>query len=553
MVLSKVVAQTPALSWKSVVQITLVIILYLAMAKVGSFASIVDGNVSSIWPASGLMVALVLIYGYRFSISAFIGTFIFVLSNGAPLIATVGVSLGNAIEPLLAAWLVNKFIGANNVLSTWKNTTTFFVLAGVVATSVCALIGVLSILSTSELPNSLFSSLYFNWWMGDVLGVFVLSPCLLVLLNKTKDSDGSLSSVASISIPVLTAALIIFFDVFELKEWRFEHLIFALVVWVTLQKDYIGAVYSVFPVSFIVILSAILGYGPFEILNSPNNLPPLQFYLIAISFTCFVIASTEYRRKVVLQESHQLNEELEDKVNEKTLKLNELVKELTTNKQNLELTNQELVTALKTKEILLKEVHHRVKNNLQFVSSLLQIQGSDINDIKAAKAIDNSKQQIHFIALVHQTLYSNDNPAESTPKGLKVAQLLSLINNMYLLNNNIKLITDIDDFELDFSQSITVGQIINELVQNTVKHAFEKSDKDCSVKVVLKNHSDQISLSIEDNGKGFSDDFTLNDLQTVGLKLVVMLAEQLDAKIQFSPNQPTGFQFKIPMNGSFDE
>ena len=553
MVLSKVVAQTPVLSGKSFVQIAMVAVFYLVFAKLGSFASIVDGNISSIWPASGLMVALVILYGYRFSISAFIGTFIFVLSNDAPLVATVGVSLGNAIEPLLAAFLINRFIGAEKILSTWKNTTSFFVLAGVVATSVCAVIGVASILATSDLSSSLFPSLFFNWWMGDVLGVFVITPCLIVLINKIESSDVFFAEVISVFLPILIVSLVVFFDVLGLNDWRFEHLVFALVVWVTLQKDYLGAVYSVIPVAFIAILSAIMGFGPFEVLNSPNNLPPLQFYLIAISFTCFVIASTESRRKAVLQESHQLNLVLEEKVNEKTLKLNDLVNKLTVNKQNLEETNQELIAALQAKEVLLKEVHHRVKNNLQFISSLLHIQGGEIQDVKAVKAIDNSKQHIQFIALVHQTLYSKDDLTESGQKGLKVEQLLSLINNMYLLNNNIKLISDIDDIELDLSQSISIGQIINELVQNAVKHAFDKEAKESCIKVTLKEYCDYIYLSIEDNGKGFEQGFIIDEVKSVGLKLVTMLAEQLDAKIQFSPSQPTSFQFNIPTTGNFDE
>ncbi len=205
---------------------------------------------------------------------------------------------------------------------------------------------------------------------------------------------------------------------------------------------------------------------------------------------------------------------------------------------------KQLKDALKEKEILLKEVHHRVKNNLQVISSILNIQSSYVNDENTLNILRESQNRIKSMAFIHESLYQNKDFAQ-----IKFSEyVVNLANNLlqsYGLNNKlIELKLEIDEIFLNLDDSIPCGLIINELVSNALKYAFNSTEKG-KIEIKVKNKGNSLYLSVADNGKGLPKNLSIENTQTLGLQLVSSLCEQLDAKLKLNSEQGKGTCFEI--------
>lgn len=195
-------------------------------------------------------------------------------------------------------------------------------------------------------------------------------------------------------------------------------------------------------------------------------------------------------------------------------------------------------SALKEKEFLIKEIHHRVKNNLQIISSMLNLQAETIDDAAAKEVLQESRLRINSMALIHQLLYSKNNMLNVSISDY-LNTLLSQIEKSY---NNVSgnIVTDLkcDAVNIDLDTAIPLGLIVNELVTNSYKHAFKQSESGMINVVFRKNEADNTySLSVRDNGKGF--DATKLKNNSLGMELIQMLAEQLNSKMVFKNENGT--------------
>ncbi|MBI2257938.1 MAG: PAS domain S-box protein [Flavobacteriia bacterium] len=202
-----------------------------------------------------------------------------------------------------------------------------------------------------------------------------------------------------------------------------------------------------------------------------------------------------------------------------------------TEKKNNE---REVLQSLKEKEVLLKEVHHRVKNNLQIISSILNLQSTYVTDEKTLEIIEESRHRIRTMAIIHENLYQNTNFSSINFKNYSRELLRNLIST-YHFNQKIpvKVVEEVDLVELSLDQAIPCGLIINELITNSLKYAFkENKGEGGEIYLELKEIEGQIQLNIGDNGIGLPKSFTIENAETLGLQLVITLVEQLDGNIR---------------------
>ncbi len=204
-------------------------------------------------------------------------------------------------------------------------------------------------------------------------------------------------------------------------------------------------------------------------------------------------------------------------------------------KQKIAEQNTLISTSLEEKEMLLKEIHHRVKNNLQIVSSLLSIQSRTIKDEKAKEAIKESRSRVRSMSLLHQDLYQKDNLA-----GVLVADYLpklckSLLSAYDVSGEHIQLTTDIEPINLDIETVIPLGLIVNELITNVLKYAFPDG-KEGTVLVQLKETAEGLLLSVQDDGIGFPKERAKNTQGGFGHKLISTFKNKLQADIRFINN-----------------
>ncbi|MBI4014757.1 MAG: PAS domain S-box protein [Candidatus Aenigmarchaeota archaeon] len=197
--------------------------------------------------------------------------------------------------------------------------------------------------------------------------------------------------------------------------------------------------------------------------------------------------------------------------------------------------------ALKEKEILLQEVHHRVKNNLQIISSMLNLQSMSANG-KSAKVLEESKNRIRSIALVHEILYQTKDFEKISSKEY-LEKLITELKSSYGISDKITTDTDIQDTRYKISTAIPCGLIVNELFSNSIKHAFPGGKG--KITLTLHSNGKETEMLFTDNGKGMSG-ITLKKPKTLGLKLIEALTNQLDGKVELVKSKGTTFRITFP-------
>ena len=202
---------------------------------------------------------------------------------------------------------------------------------------------------------------------------------------------------------------------------------------------------------------------------------------------------------------------------------------------------EQIKASLQEKEVLLKEIHHRVKNNLQVISSLLYLQSKNIQDRKTLGMFQDSQYRVRSMALVHERLYQSQDLAR-VDFAEYVRSLAKYLFRSYGVNTNIiRLKINSDDVSLGVDTAIPCGLIINELVSNSLKHAFPEG-RTGEIHIELRDGEGQFRLVASDDGVGFPKDLDFRNTKTLGLQLVNTLVEQLKGTIELDRSGGTAFK-----------
>lgn len=206
---------------------------------------------------------------------------------------------------------------------------------------------------------------------------------------------------------------------------------------------------------------------------------------------------------------------------------------------------EKLAESLQQKELLLKEIHHRVKNNLQIISSLLNLQLHTITDPVIHSKFSESITRIKSMGILHDLLYRSKN-FSSIPVSKFFPALIESIKDSYLVKNDIKILLDIhiSKDNLNIDKAIPCGLILNEIISNALKYAFKNRKKGnitISFTDLNKDKKYKFLLSVTDNGNGFTLPNNLKDANTLGLQLIHSLVEQLDGNIEIDSKKGTKY------------
>jgi two-component sensor histidine kinase len=209
---------------------------------------------------------------------------------------------------------------------------------------------------------------------------------------------------------------------------------------------------------------------------------------------------------------------------------------------------EQIRASLAEKEVLLKEVHHRVKNNLQVVSSLLSLQSDHVQDLQALESFRDSQNRIRSMALIHEKLYQSPDLAR-IDFAEYVRNLATFLFHAYGADSQVtRLKIQTDDVYLGVDDAVPCGLILNELVSNALKHAFP-GGRSGEISIGLgESDSGRMILEVSDDGVGFPPDQDPHSSESLGLQLVTTLVSQLDGTFEF--DRRTGTKYRIALNGS---
>jgi two-component sensor histidine kinase len=211
---------------------------------------------------------------------------------------------------------------------------------------------------------------------------------------------------------------------------------------------------------------------------------------------------------------------------------------------------ERIQAALEEKDLLLHEIHHRVKNNLHVVHNLLDLQAMRIKDAEVQEMLMDCQNRIRSMALIHQTLYESKNFARVDFGCFLGALVPTLISSYGLGSDNVHLNIEVSKVSLPINSAVPCGLLVNELVTNALKHGFpDGRGGEISVKLARLD-DERMRLVVSDDGVGIPENLDIEQTGTLGLSLVTLLSQQLGGKLTIQRNQPTRFALDFPLPDS---
>ena len=295
-------------------------------------------------------------------------------------------------------------------------------------------------------------------------------------------------------------------------------------------------------VSFLSPLSGIKGYLGFVSRVSPfRNIFKERLLRVLIGITCLVLLATSFIYLLMRKLGAQMLR-LEAEVQKS---LDVVADELALRKN----AQEEIEKSLAEKDVLLKEIHHRVKNNLQIITSILNLQLRRSDRPEVSAALRESADRIQSIALLHETLYRSAN-FSSINLDNYFTELVRYLVQSYNMEENLRMEVEMCNLSLELDKAIPLGLILTELVTNSLKYAFKGEDSKqpnpkIEINCKLENDFDFV-LEYSDNGRGLPQGFSLESLPSLGCRLILTLVKQLNGTITFSSGA-NGTKFKIDL------
>ena len=256
--------------------------------------------------------------------------------------------------------------------------------------------------------------------------------------------------------------------------------------------------------------------GPILLLGL-TGLFTLVYDLVAALAEQLRLQMALFERKRAQERLKATNEELERRVAERTAELTE--------------ANSELTAHVHEKDVLLKEIHHRVKNNLQVISSLLNLQSGSIADPAMRELFKESRNRVRSMALIHEKLYQSHDLARIDFQDYLKSLTSSLASSFGGRSGTTRIRLDVESIALGVDAAVPCGLIVNELVTNCYKHAFQGRERG-EITVALKRVSgEQYQLSVSDDGVGLPHDLDFQNTESLGMQIVTTLSEQLNGTV----------------------
>jgi PAS domain S-box-containing protein len=319
-------------------EVTGLVTIYIAVAGLGLIFS--DAHISPVWSPTGVALAAVLLLGYRvwpgIWLGAFLANVIVLAANDGPIsttILTAGIiSVGNTLEAVAGAFLIRRFVGERHPFDQVNDTFKFIVLGVLLAPILSASLGVVSLIVAGIAPVTMAGYLWWMWWLGDAIGILLVTPVLLVVAEKRWPRWSKRRWAEALFSFGLLAVItcLVFGKRGQLgpSHYHAEYLLIPIVIWITFRFGQLGATCSTLFVAVITLLYTARGYGPFVTYSTNGSLLMLQTYLAILAGMVLILAGSLTHREYIEAELRLYQTYLEDIVAERTAELTSVNEQL---------------------------------------------------------------------------------------------------------------------------------------------------------------------------------------------------------------------------------
>lgn len=311
---------------------------YLAVGKLGLQLAHVHASISPVWPATGVALAALLLWGIELWPAVFLGALLVNLtvaqdgSMGIRILQAFGIAFGNTFEAVMGAWLVDRFAHGRNAFFRANDVFRYIFIAGALATAISATVGTLTLMGCGLLDRQVFGSAWLTWWMGDMAGAVLVGPFILIWAANPTVQFGINRAIEALLllISLLVVSALNFSNMFQMgeKHYPLAFLFFPLLAWAAVRFEARGAVAFVSVICCLAINGTLHGLGTFAVVDQNGSLLMLQMFICVATLSALVLAAAVTERKTAEEEVRNFNLELEKRVQERTAQLEGTNKEL---------------------------------------------------------------------------------------------------------------------------------------------------------------------------------------------------------------------------------
>jgi two-component sensor histidine kinase/integral membrane sensor domain MASE1 len=505
-------AQAPLKTRESWLSALCLALAYLLGAELGNLLSFKPSAFSAFWPPSGIFMTWLLISDRRswplLVAAGIAGNVCSDLINGRLLAVSLGFSLGNSLEALTGAFLCRRILGGPPSLRKPKDISVFTSVAVFVAAPLSATIG--SAVVAIGLRGGPYWGTCLTWWSGDAVGMLIFAPlCLSAAQAWRRRAERRAVAVpelrravfACLTVLVSTAACLYVFLPSSGVVPTMVFLILPLTAWVAIEFGPVASTAFSCLLSLLAVGCSSLGRGAFAISEHDTRtlVFSLQLFLGTTAFMGLILAAGRRESRDDLRA--------------------------------LASTETELRRSLAERELLFRELEHRVKNNLNVIDSLLSLECARLKGEEARRPLLEAQSRVRSMALVYRRLYSDDAMG-----GVKIGPyLVDLARDLVATYAVGKAEVEVDDrsegLMLDLKRAVPLGLILNELLTNALKYASVPG-KQLSAAVSVRRLGEGFSVEVSDDGPGFPPGFSIETSTGLGFQILRLLSSQMGASVE---------------------
>lgn len=480
--------------------IALLAAVYFAAAKMGLALAVVHPSATAVWPPTGIALAALLVLGARVWPGIAIGAFLANITTEGSLATAAGIALGNTLEAVIGAWLVQRFAGGRNAFSRPADVFRFLALAAGLSTVVSATVGVTTLSLWGYAPWSAYGSIWTTWWLGDGVGDLVVAPPLLLWAAGTRPRWPRRPVQAACAGALLVLTAVAFFGGVGIRNAPIAWFWLPATIWVSYSFGPRAAATTVLAVSTVTVLGTLRGLGPFVLPSSNASLLLLQAFLGVVSVSALTLSTVVSARERAMQDLGRARDELEDRVRERTAELlwaNESLRSEMSERLRLE---KELVEAGERERLRLgRDLHDdlgQLLTGIAFLASAVE-----------KKLTNQSRPLARAVTEIRGLVQEAITKARRlslglTPVSLGTGGLLSAVQELAGMTERVFGVS----CTLDYDERVVVDRplaatnlyrIVQEAISNAVRHGGGRN-----IIISLACQDGFLSLTVRDDGVG---------------------------------------------------